>query len=177
VVRRTASGPGEKARDEMIRRLLRASPLVLAASLAAEPVKVLDREEGAVRRMATRFAETWNAHDIEALAELFAEDADFVNVAGTRLKGRAQIRTEHAQRHEMQFKDSTLTIRGVAVRFPRSDVAIAHVEWAMKGDRDSDGTSRPPREGVMSWTVVKEGAAWRIAASHNTDVRSPAASK
>jgi len=40
------------------------------------------RDEAIVRRMATRFAEAWNKHDMTELASLFAEDADFVNVAG-----------------------------------------------------------------------------------------------
>lgn len=159
----------------MRRRFLLAAVLAPGLVLAESPKSAGD--EALVRRMATRFAETWNAHDMDAMAELFAEDADFVNVAGLHLKGRAQIRAEHAKRHEMQFKESVLTIRGVTVRFPRPDLAIAHVEWAMRGDRDPDGTSRPPRDGVMTWTLVKEGQTWQIAASNNTNVLKPEGAK
>jgi uncharacterized protein (TIGR02246 family) len=125
--------------------------------------------------MATRFAETWNLHDMTAMAALFAEDADFVNVGGMHWKGRDQIRKEHARSHELQFKESVLTVENVSVRFLKPDVALAHIEWWMKGDRDPDGTSRPPREGVMSWVLVKRGGVWRVASSHNTNVRISAA--
>jgi uncharacterized protein (TIGR02246 family) len=158
----------------VIRRLSAAWVLLLlGVALFAEPVKkrVFDREEATIRRTATRFAETWNAHDMDAMSELFAEDADFVDVGGERLKGRERIRTEHAKRHRMQFKESVLTVRSVSVRFLKPDVAVAHVEWKMEGDRDPGGTSRPTRQGVMSWVVTKDNGLWRIASSHNTNVR------
>jgi uncharacterized protein (TIGR02246 family) len=121
--------------------------------------------------MATRFAETWNQHDMTAMATLFAEDADFVNVVGMYWKGRDQIRQEHARLHGLQFKESVLTIRSVTVRFLNPDVALAHIKWALEGERDSDGTSRPRREGVMSWVVTKREGEWQIASSHNTNAR------
>jgi uncharacterized protein (TIGR02246 family) len=158
------------------RRLTAASVLVvLAAALFGEPVKkrVINRDEATIRRMATRFAETWNAHDMDAMAELFAEDADFVNVAGMRLKGKRQIRDEHAKRHEMQFKESVLSVRSVGVRFLKPDVALVQIDWRMEGDRDPDGTSRAPRTGIVSWVVLREANEWRIVSSHNTNVRPP----
>jgi uncharacterized protein (TIGR02246 family) len=147
--------------------------LLLGVALVAEPVKkrVFNREEATIRRTATRFAETWNAHDMDAMSELFAEYADFVDVGGARLKGRARIRDGHAKRHEMQFKESVLTVRSVDVRFLKPDVALVHVEWGMERDRDPDGTSRAPRNGVMSWVVVRQRDDWRIASSHNTNAR------
>jgi uncharacterized protein (TIGR02246 family) len=173
MVRRTASGDGEEAHNEVIRRLTAASLLLLAVSLVAEPAKkrVFNREEAMIRRMPTRFAETWNAHAMEAMAELFTEDADFVTVGGIRLKGRARIRDEHAKRHEMQFKESVMTVRSVDVRFLKPDVALVHVDWGMERDRDPDGTSRSPRNGVMSWVVVRQRDEWRIASAHNTNAR------
>jgi uncharacterized protein (TIGR02246 family) len=108
---------------------------------------------------------------MEAMAELFTEDADFVTVGGIRFKGRARIRDEHAKRHEMQFKESVVTVRSVDVRFLKPDVALVHVDWGMERDRDPDGTSRAPRNGVMSWVVVRQRDEWRIASAHNTNVR------
>ena len=36
----------------------------------------------AVNRVVEAFAEAWNKHDMNAFSELFAEDAEFVNVVG-----------------------------------------------------------------------------------------------
>jgi uncharacterized protein (TIGR02246 family) len=171
VVGGTAARAGEEADDEVIRRLLAAAAVLLMVPLSAEPLKVINREEATIRRMATRFAETWNAHDMDAMAVLFADDADFVSVGGVHLKRRQQIRDEHATLHQMQFKGSTLTVEGVTVRFLKPDVALAHIDWRIEGDRDPDGTSRAPRTGVMSWVVVRKANEWRIASSHNTNVR------
>lgn len=155
----------------MIRRLFAGFSLFSAVALLAQPVKGFDRDGGAIRRMATRFAETWNAHDMEAMSALFTDDADFVNVAGMHWKGREQIRKEHARLHELQMKESTVTVRAVDVRFLKPDVALAHIEWKIEGDRDPDGTSRQPREGILSWVVTKRAGEWRIAAAQNTNLR------
>jgi uncharacterized protein (TIGR02246 family) len=171
VVGGTTHDTGEEAGGELTRRLLVAGTLLFTVPLLAEPLKVFNREEASIRRMATRFAETWNQHDMEALAALFSEDADFVNVPGMYWKGRDQIRQEHARLHGLQFKESVLTVRSVTVRFLRPDVALAHIKWGLEGERDSDGTSRPPREGVMSWVVMNRDGDWRVASSHNTNAR------
>jgi hypothetical protein len=41
----------------------------------------------------------------------------------------------------------------------------------MKGDKDADGTPRPPRNGVMMQVLVKRSGAWTIVAVQNTNVR------
>jgi uncharacterized protein (TIGR02246 family) len=151
-------------------RIAAAIIALLAGSVFAR-TRAVNPEEAAVRRMATRFAETWNVHDLDAMADLFSDDADFVNVAGERLHGRLRIRDVHAQRHRMQFRDSVLTIKSVVVRFLEPDIAVAHIQWDLKGDRDADGTSRAPRQGLMSWVVTKRQGTWRIESAHNTNVR------
>lgn len=44
----------------------------------------------------TGFQQAWNAHDATALAQLFVEDADFVNVTGLWWTNRERIRKAHA---------------------------------------------------------------------------------
>jgi len=60
-----------------------------------------DADESAVRRIALQFNRTWNAHAMQRLEEIYAADADFVNVIGIRWKGARQI----AQVHVMQKMD------------------------------------------------------------------------
>jgi uncharacterized protein (TIGR02246 family) len=140
--------------------------VAFAITLAAEPLK-----DDAILGLANRFRLDWNTHDTTAMAELFTADADFVDVAGTHWKGRRQIRDEHVKSHRMQFKDSVLTFRSVDVRFLKPDVALVHIDWRIEGDRDSDGTSRAPRNGVTSWVVVRQRDEWRISSAHNTHAR------
>jgi uncharacterized protein (TIGR02246 family) len=148
-----------------------AAAIFLLSGPAFGQTRAVNPDEAAIRRMATRFAETWNEHDMDGMADLFSDDADFVNVGGERLHGRQRIRDVHAQRHRMQFRESVLTIQTVVVRFLEPDVAVAHIAWDLKGDRDADGTSRAPRQGLVSWVVTKRQGTWRIESAHNTNVR------
>jgi uncharacterized protein (TIGR02246 family) len=82
-------------------------------------------EEAAVRAAVQSFVDAWNRHDLEAFAALFTEDADFVNVRGTRWIGRSAIREGHAATHATIFKNSQLRILELSVRFLKPDVAVA----------------------------------------------------
>ena len=57
-----------------------------------------DVSEGRVRALVVRWQDAWNAHDMDALAALFTQDADFVNVGAKRWIGRSEIRRQHAAR-------------------------------------------------------------------------------
>jgi uncharacterized protein (TIGR02246 family) len=58
----------------------------------------------------------WNAHDMRRFAELFAEDADFVNVGGWWFRGRSEIQENHAVLHQTIFQGSTMELRLAAFK-------------------------------------------------------------
>jgi len=131
------------------------------------------RDEAAIRAAAQEWQAAWNRHDMAALHDLFADDADLVTVSGLRWTGRAKIEHGHAQLHRFQFKDSVWTNVRVDVRLLAPEVALAHIRWTMHGDLDADGAPRPLREALFSWVLVKRGGRWRIGAAHNTNVLAP----
>ena len=140
---------------------------LLAASgwaVAQTPV-----DEAQVRALAANWEQAWNQHDMKALASLLTEDADFVNVAGHHWKGRPEIEARHLERLN-QFKDSVWTLGTMTVEFLKPDVALAHLDWRLKGDTDPDGTARKPRSGVFTWLVLKRDGQWQIRAAQNTNV-------
>lgn len=125
-------------------------------------------EEEQIRAVAIRWESAWNNHDMKALAALFTEDADFVNVGARHWKGRTEIEKQHAARLN-QFAESTWETKQVMVQFLRPDISLAHVSWALKGDKDPDGTPRQPREGVFTWVLMREGTQWLIRTAQNTN--------
>jgi uncharacterized protein (TIGR02246 family) len=139
-----------------------------AVSADVETAAFRSNDEAAVRRLAARWEQAWNGHDMKALANLFTDDADFVNVGARHWKGRTQIEEQHASRLP-QFIESTWSTRAVTVRFLKPDLALVHVDWSLKGDKDPDGTLRPPRNGVFTWVAVKADAQWLIRAAQNTN--------
>src|SRR6185369_7867863 len=74
-------------------------------------------EEAAIRDVEARQASAWNRHDAGAYADLFTVDGDVVNVLGWWWRGRAEIQGKLTDAFAWIFRDSTLTIGEVHVRF------------------------------------------------------------
>lgn len=70
--------------------------------------------------------EAWNAADADALAELFAEDAEFVNVVGLWWHDRERIRLSHAFGFSTIFPDSVITMGTPRVRLVGERAATVH---------------------------------------------------
>ena len=150
-------------------RILVAFAIIAVAVSSVQASQQADEDE--IRRIQARWDDAWNRHDIKALSALVAEDVRFVNVAGNVLNGRDEFEKLQTQTHATQFKDSVRSVTGTDIKFLSADIAVAHVRWGMKGDKDADGTPRSPRSGVMMQVLAKRGGAWVIVAVQNTNVR------
>jgi uncharacterized protein (TIGR02246 family) len=121
----------------------------------------------------------WNAHDFNAYAACFHEDAHFTNVFGLRRNGRAEIEASHLTATFLDmFKDSRYTPTETRVRFIRPDIAQVDVAWEMTGSRDPFGNAVPKRYGLLNLVATKEaratgGAAWLLKVFHNQDLPPP----
>ena len=93
--------------------------------------------------------------------------------AGALWKGRAEIEQKHRASHATIFRDSTLSVEEVDVRFLTPEIAIAHVLTALVGQKMADGTVVSPRRALLTQVLQKQSGKWMIVASHNTDVRPP----
>ena len=128
-------------------------------------------DEAAIRDIQARWDDAWNRHDVQALSALVADDVRFVNVAGVVLQSRAEFQQLQTRTHAMMFKESVRTVTGTQIKFITPEVAIAHVSWGMRGDKNADGTARQPRNGVMMQVLVKRDGKWMVVAAQNTNVR------
>ena len=179
--RNSRSGTGEALLMNSTPRLATTPPdlpICSSANPAIWGVNMTDAHEStspqrAAEVLAQRWQHAWNAHDMQSAGELLAPDADFVNVGGRWLRGRSEFVDYHVRLHEMQMRNSTWSNLALTVRELSADVALAHLEWRIEGDRDPDGRSREPRRGVFTWVLAMDGNAGLIAAAHNTN-RTPA---
>jgi uncharacterized protein (TIGR02246 family) len=153
------------------------SIFVFLASVATAQTAGNDRDLQLIKNIETNWQDAWNRHDMKALAALVAEDVDFIAVGGTWLKNRKDFEEHHAKRHEMQFKESIWTTSAVKVKFLKRDIAIVHVNWSLKGDKDPDGTPRQPRRGIFTRVVTKQNGKWLIVASQNTNIQEQSPTK
>jgi uncharacterized protein (TIGR02246 family) len=123
-----------------------------------------------VKHIVEAFAENWNKHDMNAFAELFSPDAEFVNVVGLWWKGREEIKAAHEFTHQTLFKNSLLTVTEVSVRFPTPQIAIARCGWKLEGHVTPEGSPLPVRNGILLNVLRHESSKWFIIDSQNTDI-------
>lgn len=153
----------------MHRSFMRTTMFALATTCAFTGAALAQsREAAAVRKVQQRQAEAWNRHDAAAYAALFTEDGDVVNVLGWWWKGRPQIENKLAAAFAFVFRESTLTITDVDVRFVAPDVAVAHVLWTMAGAKTPKGVPEP-KQGIQLQVLKKEQGKWLIASFQNTN--------
>ena len=111
---------------------------------------------------------------MSAAGRLFCEDADFVNVRGSHWHTRAEIESEHARRHQLQLNGSIFTPLELTHQRLAENIALVHIRWNIAGDHELDGTDRPPRDGLMSWLMLRDSdGQWRIRSAHNTNTATP----
>jgi uncharacterized protein (TIGR02246 family) len=143
------------------------SILVAAISAPRTHGAAQDRDESEIRAVQTRQAQAWNGHDARAYADLFEDDGEVVNVVGWWWKGRAEIEGKLTSAFASVFRESTLTITEVEVRFLTPEIAVAHVRWTMTGARTPPPIPEP-RAGLQTQVLRKSAGRWRIAAFQNT---------
>jgi uncharacterized protein (TIGR02246 family) len=113
----------------------------------------------------------WNAHDMHVAAALVEPDVDFVTVAGRWLRGRDEFLRHHDEIHRLHMRETTWTTLAYAVRRLRDDFALAHLEWTITGELDSDGSPRGQRSGTFTCVMACTQGTWLIAAAQNTNLR------
>ena len=136
----------------------------------------MNRDEGvesSVSRLAEQFVTIWNAHDMGRLQDLYADDADFVNVIGMRWNGAGEIARMHVVLHESRMRQTTLRSEGMTVRVLAPSVAVVHDTWVLTGDPGAPGwKTGEQRRGILVHVLKLDGAGkWHIAVSQNTDIQ------
>ncbi|SMX33869.1 SgcJ/EcaC family oxidoreductase [Actibacterium lipolyticum] len=116
------------------------------------------------------FVDAWMARDGAALAALFAEDADFVNVVGLWWEDRAAIAKAHDYALKSFFSRSTLVLGKAKLRPLGDDVVLVHQRFILTGQLSPTGTETGRRATLMSVVLERRGGGWLAVSAHNTDI-------
>lgn len=109
----------------------------------------------------------WDAGDAEAYGAAFTPDATYTSWVGTHYAGRDDIVASHRALFAGVLAGTRLIDSYLSVRFVHPDVAIV----TTRGDTYTG--DRPPAVPgkVQTYTLVRDGAGWSVAAFHNTQRR------
>jgi len=117
------------------------------------------------------FAEAWNARNAQALANLFAEDAEFVNVVGLWWHNRDDIYKAHEYGLRVIFHASELKVTKIAVKQLTDEVAVVHARMRLRGQTAHGNVQTPAdRYNLFSFVVQKLPQGWLCVSAHNTDI-------
>lgn len=117
----------------------------------------------AVTAVLDSLADAWARGDADAYGAHFTEDATYVTFVGTRYQGRDDIAESHRALFAKFLKGTKLAHEVLDVRFPGADTAVLTSRGdTVKGDRPKKLTK------VQTYTLVRDGGRWLVAAFHNT---------
>ncbi len=150
-------------------RILSIAGLVTVFGLPAGVLAQSNADDQALRALPQSFCAAWAKHDGHALARIMADDVDFVTVATTYLHGRKDFEDFHVRLLSGRFKDSTITPIDITARFLRPDLGVVHWSWKIEGDKNTDGTAREARYGMMTLVAEKRHGAWLVTVGQNTN--------
>lgn len=118
----------------------------------------------------TRWQAGWNSHDADALAELFTEDADFVNVVGLWWHDRAAIRKAHAYGFAHIFQNSAIVMDRIRTRLIGQDAAVIQARWRVAEQSSHHDKNALSRTGIFTFVCQRFDGGWLAVTAHNTDI-------
>jgi uncharacterized protein (TIGR02246 family) len=127
-------------------------------------------DEASVRAVIVKMTDDFNKHDTKALSQVYAPDADYVNVAGQSAKGPADIEKFLVAAHSTRLKEANIKTLNLTIRFIRPDVALVRETHVMRGFLGPDGTKVPPYQETNLRVLEKENGVWLLTAGQNTTV-------
>jgi uncharacterized protein (TIGR02246 family) len=157
----------------------------LTAGICAQPPKpeggragtsgLSKEDDQAVRKIVAGVEEAWNEHDMQALAKLFGEDAEWVNKVGMHWRGRGEIMVAHTAFHQTIFKNHKYHTDTVETRSIAPGVALAVATETFDSFMAPDGRVWPKARNRLSYVLVKGPEGWKIAHGQNSEVDEEAA--
>jgi len=137
--------------------------MLLAGAAAPALPQGTEADGAAIRTIVNHWREMWDHFDASPLRDDYAQDADFLNAFGTRLKGQAEILTFAARVVQRpNVRDRHTTWSEPSVRFVGPDVAIASRDYTTTGHRTASGEAMAPRKTHALWVLRKDAGRWRI---------------
>ena len=123
-------------------------------------------EVAAIRQVLADLAACWNRADGAAYGALFTDDADYIDVTGTRTRGGAAIGKAHQFLWDRFLKGSILEADDNAdVQLIAPDVAIVVASGA---SRLAGQVAAPAdRQSINTTVLIKRDGVWRIRAFQN----------
>jgi uncharacterized protein (TIGR02246 family) len=123
-------------------------------------------DEKALHDLFQEMQDGWNQGDGQAFAAHFTEDADYIVVNGTHLKGRQAIATALQQQFETRFRGSRLQGFVKNIRFLSDDIALVHLHG--RPQIPDQAVPAPEQYSIQTLIGIRQDDGWRFTSFQNT---------
>ncbi len=117
-----------------------------------------------------RFMEAWNRYDPDGIADLFYENADFVNVAGKWWETKTDIWKAHDFGLRIIFQHSKMDVLKVKTKMLTGDIAVVHAQIQILGQTPKNLEKAGERRTLFLFVARKKRGKWLVVSAQNTDI-------
>ena len=117
-----------------------------------------------------RFKEAWNRYDPNGIADLFFDNADFINVTGKWWDNKKDIWKAHDFGLRLIFQNSKMEVLAVKVKMPTENIAIVYAHMRIIGQTEKEVDNAGPRETLFLFVARKVNNEWLCESAQNTDI-------
>lgn len=117
-----------------------------------------------------RFKEAWNRYDPDGIADLFFDNADFVNVTGKWWENKKDIWKAHDFGLRVIFQHSKMEVLKIKVKMLSEDIAIVHARIRITGQTEKEVDQAGLRETMFLFVARKVNGQWFCESAQNTDI-------
>ena len=141
----------------------------LPAYCSQDQSKSTDADSASIKVVFTDFYESFSRHDAHAAAMTFADDADFTNMRGVHSHGREEIAKWLASLFRGNLGEARRTDIVRSIRFFNPQLAAVDADTVITGTKGADGSTMPPRKGLMIVVMAKQNGRWLISDFHEAE--------
>ncbi|KZB87437.1 SgcJ/EcaC family oxidoreductase [Amycolatopsis regifaucium] len=122
-------------------------------------------DQAAVAALPQRIVAAWGAHDADAFASVFTDDATMI-ITGVHVKGKKQIRDFMAGAFAGPYQGTQVVGTPFELRQVGPDTILLLTEGGVRSKTETE--VKPENVIRASWLAVREDGEWRLAAYQNT---------
>lgn len=137
------------------------SSLMLFSSCEKKPEKTQQAVPEEFQKLAKTFESAWNKHDVQALADLWADDGNLITPWTDEYTGKKEIEAHFAKEHTDNMKNSQIALKVEHVRLIDSDIAFVDADMTLSG-MILAGESAAPLHDHAVFLLVKKDGGWKI---------------
>jgi uncharacterized protein (TIGR02246 family) len=120
-------------------------------------------DERTIRGMVDQAVARLNNGDLSALGDFWDENADYVGVDGTFIKGRSQMQAFFRRIAKSNTEQQIASVE--QIRFITPELATVDGSWTVTGAKGADGKELAPIKGRGFELVQKRNGRWKFIAT------------